>query len=92
MNAVSPWFILSDSPGEVGDPEIWIDEATLERYVYADDPAAVTADRAGNSLIGATITFSEISGPAPHAVYQIRSRRYGPHNGGQPYYVARWPD
>jgi hypothetical protein len=92
MNDVSPWFILSDSPGEVGDPEIWIDEATLERYVYEDSTRGVTADRPVNSLIGATITFGETHSPAPRSVYQIRSRRYGPHNGGQPYYVARWPD
>lgn len=68
--------ILRESPGKVGDPEIWIGEAAAPE----------------NGWIGATLSFLQDSGREPSVVYRIESRRYSTHNGGQPYYVARWPD
>lgn len=90
MRAVSPWFILSDSPGEVGDPEIWIDEAALDNYALAGTAADIPAIKPGTSWVGTTLRLEH--GLNRFAVYQLGSRRYSSHNHGQPYYVARRPD
>ena len=84
MPDTEPWWITIDSPGQIGDPEIWIDESRLNAYAARENPSGL--------WIGATIRFEERPGLECPAVYQISSRRHSLHNHGQPYYVARWPD
>lgn len=90
MSDVSPWFILRESPGEVGDPEIWIDEAALDNYALAGTADEIPDVKPGTSWVGTTLRLKQ--GLNQPAVYQLGSRRYSSHNGGQPYYVARRPD
>lgn len=90
--AISPLLIPSESPGAIGDPEIWIDESVLDAYVAGRTPAAVALDQPGGSMIGATVKFINFPNLRGRAVYQITVRRRSQHNHGQPYYIARWPD
>jgi hypothetical protein len=85
----APWYVLDESPGAVGDPEVWIDAAILDPHVRdrANPPVAVEVDD-GNVMAGVTIRFSTKREPA----YKIGGLRYSSHNYGRPYYVARRPD
>ena len=92
------WWIPDESPGGLGDPEIWIDEAALDMYARGDaEPAVTVTPPAGRdpritSRAGAVIRFNQYPGmPAP-VVYVIAVRRWSRANGGRPYYVCKWPD
>ena len=94
-----PWWIADESPGGLGAPEIWIDEAAVDMYGRGDAEPAVTVTggrhygaRDGNWWLGAVIRFPRHPGLAAPAVYKILSRRWSQANNGRPYYVARWPD
>lgn len=84
-----PWFVLPESPGGLGDPEVWIDEAALEhvlRVMYS-----------GPAYIGATVRVGrkQAGRDDPRGVtYVVAVRRTGPGavNLGRPYYVLQWPD
>jgi hypothetical protein len=92
-----PWWIPGESPGGLGDPEIWADEAVIDMYARGDAAPAVTvsfpADRTGVSLLRAVVLFERPSGDtgAPVA-YRIDCRRWGTVNDSYPYYVLRWTD
>jgi hypothetical protein len=92
------WWIADESPGGLGDPEIWFDEAALDMYGRGDAAPAVTVTREGQgeaapgSWLGAVIRFTRHPGLAAPAVYEICSRRWSRANDGRPYYVAKWPD
>lgn len=93
-----PWWVPDESPGGLGDAEIWIDEAAMDMYGRGDAVPAVTVTRTGQeaapegSWLGAVIRFTRHPGLAAPAVYKIHSRRWSQANNGRPYYVARWPD
>ena len=85
----------------MGCPELWIDEAALDRYARGDAAPAVTVSRrhAAHSHVGAAIGFEagcdlgdgKVLGS--RVVYQVVSRRWDTAvNGGRPYYVCTWPD
>jgi hypothetical protein len=91
-----PWWIPAESPGGIGDPEVWIDAATLEEY-GGKNPELVQSVLAGNGggpWIGALLRFGKVP-QAPAAgciIYMIVARRFSAANAGRPYYVARVPD
>lgn len=93
-----PWWIADESPGSLGDAEIWIDEAAMDMYGRGDAGPAVTVTRPGQetagagSWLGAVIRFTRHPGLAAPAVYTILSRRWSQANNGRPFYVAVWPD
>lgn len=90
------WWIPDESPGKLGDPEIWVDESAMDMYARGDAAPAVTVtgSRDSNWHGGAIIRFSSTPGfgGAGPFVYQVVSRRFGPGNLNRPYYVLRWPD
>jgi hypothetical protein len=93
------WWIADESPGGLGDPEIWIDESAMDMYGRGDaDPAVVvTGGVKGRTVtgiwwVGAVIRYNRHPGLDAPVVYEIVSRRWSRDNGGRPYYVARWPD
>jgi hypothetical protein len=92
-----PWWIPDESPGGLGDPEIWADEAAIDMYARGDAAPAVTirlspgAD--GLSLHGAIVRFGRHREDLyPPVAYRITCRRWSTCNAGRPYYVLRWPD
>jgi hypothetical protein len=93
-----PWWIADESPGGLGDPEVWLDEAAVDMYGRGDAEPAVTVTRPGQgeavpgSWLGAVIRFTRHPGLAAPVVYAIRSRRWSRANNGRPFYVASWPD
>lgn len=93
------WWIPDESPGGLGDREIWIDESALDMYGRGDAAPAVTVTGGrgsgahdGNWWLGAVIRFTRHPGLAAPAAYVIRSRRWSLANNGRPYYVATRPD
>jgi hypothetical protein len=99
MSRHGQWWIADESPGGLGDPEIWVDEAALDMYGRGDSAPVVTVTggrdyeaRDGNWWSGAVIRFGPQPGLASAAVYVIVSRRWSQANGGRPYYVLAWPD
>ena len=94
-----PWWIPDESPGGIGDPEVWIDAATLDEY-GGKSPELIRSVLAGNGggpWIGSMLRFGKVphgSAPrqVPDAVYMIVARRFSAANHGRPYYVARVPD
>ena len=74
------WLLASGSPGEIGDPEVWVDEAAFRSV----------APRYGRDVVGMTdavVRFPGATGTAP--VYKIISRRWSAFNLGRPYFVLR---
>lgn len=99
QGAHGPWWIPDESPGKLGDPEIWVDESALDMYGRGDASPAVTvtggrdySDGTGNWWCGAVIRFSAYPGLGESCAYAIGSRRYGPENLNRPYYVLKWLD
>lgn len=102
--AHGPWWIPDESPGKLGDPEIWMDESALDMYGRGDAEPAIavipvnrddfTADEKqhGTWWVGAVIRFGVYPGLGGPCVYKVISRRFGPGNLNRPYYVLRWPD
>lgn len=94
-----PWWIPDESPGKLGDPEIWVDESAMDMYGRGDAAPAVTvtggnyADKAGSWWGGAVIRFSAYPGKCETPViYAVVSRQTSTANLNRPYYVLRWPD
>lgn len=87
------WFVPDESPGELGEREVWIDGAALDMYARGDAEPAVTV-RPGREpgLIGASVRFGDYPGLAAPVVYTVISRRWSQANVGRPYYVLAWPD
>jgi hypothetical protein len=87
------WFVPDESPGALGEREVWIDEAALDMYARGDAEPAVTV-RPGEypGLIGAVVRFGEYPGLDAPVVYRILCRRWSQANDGRPYYVLAWPD
>ena len=100
-----PWWIPDESPGGVGDPEVWIDAQALDEYGGKNPRlvASVLAGNGGGPWIGSLLRF----GTVPHLrlparvtgrdypdsiLYMIVARRFSQANAGRPYYVARVPD
>lgn len=82
-----PWFVLPESPGGLGDPQVWVDEAMLEHL-------ACGASRDGG-LLGARVCIGHRwTGRDDAVCYVAVLRRTGPGtvNLGRPYYVLQWPD
>ena len=87
-----PWWIPSESPGGVGDPEVWIDAATLDSYGGKNPSlvAHVLSGNGGGPWIGAQLRFGNYPGAGgADLVYMVVARRFSTANGGHPYYVAR---
>lgn len=94
------WWILDESPGGLGDREVWMDASALDVYGRGDAEPVVTVtggrlydDPSGSWLVGAVIRFSRHGdqGGDP-IVYKILSRRWSHANAGRPYYVLERPD
>lgn len=96
------WQLADGSPGGLGDPEIWIDDAAMDMYGRGDAAPGVTVTRpggpdygstAGNWWAGASIRFArhgnDLSEPV---VYQVISRCWSQENDGRPYYVCIRPE
>lgn len=99
QGAHGPWWIPDESPGKLGDPEIWVDESAMDMYGRGDADPAVTVtggrryeDQSGNWWVGAVVRFDVYPGLGTSCVYRVISRRFGPENLNRPYYVLRWPD
>lgn len=92
MGAHGEWWIADESPGGLGDRELWMDEAALDMYARGDAEPAVTVRDPEAGLIGAVIRFSQYPGLRVPVVYKIISRRWSQANDGRPYYVLAWPD
>jgi hypothetical protein len=92
------WWIADESPGGLGSPEVWIDEAAMDMYGRGDAEPAVTVTRDGQgearsgSWLGAVIRFTRHPGLTAPVVYAISIRRWSLANNGRPFYVAVWPD
>lgn len=94
---VRPWWIPDESPGGLGDPEIWVDGDMLDMYArgHAEPAVSVRPERGARmlGLFGALVRFerhgADLESPA---VYKILGRRWSLANGGRPYYVLKWPD
>ena len=87
-----PWWIPAESPGGIGDPELWIDAGTLDEY-GGKDPALIRHVLAGNGggpWIGVLLKFRKLPGsPAVDMTYMVVARRHSHANAGRPYYVVR---
>jgi hypothetical protein len=86
------WWILAESPGGIGDAEVWVDATALDFY-GAREPEVIQATLAGNGggpWIGALLRFGNYPGAAGDITYMVVARRWDKDaNRGQPYYVAR---
>lgn len=100
-----PWWIPDESPGGIGDPEVWIDAGALDSYGGKNPQlvASVLAGNGGGPWVGALLRFGRLpDGHPPQQVfdrdypdsiiYMIVARQYSHANAGRPYYVARVPD
>lgn len=92
-----PWWIPDESPGGLGDPEIWADEAAIDMYARGDAGPAVTvrfpADRTGISLLRSVVRFERHrENLCLPVAYKIDCRRWSTINASRPYYVLRWTD
>ena len=99
------WWIPAESPGGIGDPEIWIDAVALDNYGGMHPPLVrfVLAGNGGGPWIGQLLRFGKVPGNRPpqlvldrdyadSVVYMVVARRWDQaHNDGRPYYVARVP-
>jgi hypothetical protein len=87
-------WLADDSPGKMGDPEIWLDEGAVDSYIhYGHDPDTTASNiTPSGNYVGTVIHFNEYPGLTVPAVYVLTTRRWSQANGGRPYYVARWPD
>lgn len=94
-----PWWVADESPGGLGGPEVWADEAALDMYGRGDAAPAVTVaggrdydDPSGNWWAGAVIRFNQHPGITVPVVYVVSCRRWSQANSGRPYYVLKRPD
>jgi hypothetical protein len=100
------WWIPDESPGGIGDEEVWIDAVALDQYggKHPHLVASVLAGNGGGPWIGALLRFGKVphdhrpqqvpdTGYADSIIYMVVARRWDQDaNRGQPYYVARVPD
>jgi hypothetical protein len=91
------WWIPDESPGGLGEEEVWIDESAMDMYGRGDAEPAVSvrpASEGAGTWLGASIRFSRHPGLAEPVIYAVALRRCGPGlvNLGRPYYVLRRPD
>jgi hypothetical protein len=93
MSRHGKWWIADESPGGLGEREIWVDESALD-MIARGDAAPVTTLRPGDGTgrIGAIVRFGPQPGLGTAVVYTILSRRWSLANDGRPYYVLAWPD
>lgn len=89
-----PWWIPDESPGGLGDPEVWIDAHALDHYGGMHPPlvAHVLAGNGGGPWIGRQLRFGNYPGAdAAETVYLVVARRHSTGNDGRPYYVVKLP-
>jgi len=89
-----PW-ILTESPGGLGAPEVWIDAHTLDHHGGMHPPLVtmVLAGNGGGPWIGRMLQFGSFPGTEEgYVTYMIVARRHSGANYGRPYYVARQAD
>lgn len=85
------WWIPDESPGGLGDPEVWIDAQALDHHGGMHPPLIrdVLKGNGGGPWIGQLIRFGRYPGTAAADVtYMVVARRHSQANGGRPYYVA----
>lgn len=89
-----PGWILAESPGGLGAPEVWIDAHALDHHSsLAPLIATVTAGNGGGPWIGRMLQFGRYPGAERDEItYMIVARRHSSANRGQPYYIAKIPD
>jgi hypothetical protein len=100
-----PWWIPDESPGGIGDPEVWIDAGALDNYGGKNPQmvASVLSGNGGGPWVGALLRFGRLPDGRPpqqvfdrdypdSIIYMIVARQYSHANAGRPYYVARVPD
>jgi hypothetical protein len=100
-----PRWIPDESPGGIGDPEVWIDAQALDEQSGKDPRmiAGVLAGNGGGPWIGALLRFGKVPHRRPpqqvfdkdypdSVIYMVVARRFSQANAGRPYYVARVPD
>jgi hypothetical protein len=89
-----PWWIPDESPGGLGDEEVWIDAQALDArggmsYLMVQH---VLRGNGGGPWIGQLIRFGNFPGSRDaDTVYMVVARRHSRANDGRPYYVARFP-
>jgi hypothetical protein len=87
------WFVPDESPGELGEREVWIDEAALDMYARGDaEPAVTVRPGPDESLVGASVRFGSYPGLDAPVVYTVICRRWSQANDGRPCYVLAFPD
>lgn len=90
-----PAWIPDESPGGIGEPEVWIDAQSLDHHAGLDPRivSTVLAGNGGGPWIGRLLQFGRYPGAdRDELTYMIVARRWrNGHNRGQPYYVARIP-
>lgn len=87
------WFVPDESPGDLGEREVWIDGAALDMYARGDaEPAVTVRPGAEPGLIGASVRFGAYPGLDAPVVYTVICRRWSQANVGRPYYVLAYPD
>lgn len=93
MGRHGEWWVADESPGGLGDREIWVDESAIDMIARGDAaPAIVLCQPDGADLIGAVIRVNQHPALNVPVVYKILCRRWSHANVGRPYYVLAWPD
>lgn len=91
------WWIPDESPGGIGSPEMWADEAALGFLAAGREPGITVIPDMRNTSepgllrwSGARLRFGGPPGEEYRPVtYKVVSRCYGPVNLGRPYYVLK---
>lgn len=96
MGLHGEWWVADESPGGLGDHEVWVDESAIDMIGRGDSaPAIVLSQAAGAGpadWIGATVWVNRHPALDVPVVYKILCRRWSQANAGRPYYVLAWPD
>lgn len=96
MGLRGEWWIADESPGGLGEREIWVDDSAIDMIGRGDcDPAIVlrqTDGAAPMDWIGAVVWVNQHPALNVPVVYKIHCRRWSQANDGRPYYVLAWPD
>jgi hypothetical protein len=96
MGLHGEWWVASESPGGLGEREIWVDESAIDMIARGGAAPAIVLCRPVGAgpldLIGAVIRVNQHPALSVPVVYKILCRRWSQANAGRPYYVLAWPD
>lgn len=96
MGRHGEWRVARESPGVLGEREIWVDESAIDMIARGGfDPEIVLCQADGAApmnWIGAVVRVNHHPALSVPVVYKIHCRRWSQANAGRPYYVLAWPD